>query len=171
MHYYDTETKQFTDQEGENTILESDTRLDSFIRDIPTEPYIVEDVGGIPTCVLIPTKTEVELFESAKIAKISELKTEFTRVSKEPEVVTDLGFSVDGGYVSLISFQSGLAMGFYTIRDRNDENHEVTKEQFEAILEDIRVEGLSLLRDRWQIEEVIKACNTREELEAIQIQF
>lgn len=105
----------------------------------------------------------------AKKNKLAALKSIYLIKSERPTVDTGLGFHVKGGYQDLADFQVGFELDLLTIRDAENDMVSVTKEEFAEVIHQIKLNGLSIKRRKWELEDLIESAATAEELSAIDI--
>lgn len=104
--------------------------------------------------------------ESIRSDKLDELSAYFNQISQRPIINTGYGFSVQAGFDDLASFQVGLDLGLYRIRAADNKYYDVSKEQFEDVLLQIKQNGARLMNIKWALQDEIKSTSI-EELEQI----
>lgn len=139
---------------------------------VPTFYGMVEDDSiVIPESFEVVTKTSFtaiklqEMKDRLKLMKdrkIEEIRSGFVSYSVKPRVETPFGFAVDGGYNNLQDFTYGKDLGFLFIRDADNQMHEVTVEQMDAIIASIKMNGISVYQKKWTLEQEVGAieCTT-----------
>ena len=105
--------------------------------------------------------------DDAKAEKLKDLKTTFQKVSKRPVVNTGFGFTVHGGYSDLTDFEVGRELGFLKIRSVDNQNNDVTAEEFDAVIKAIKINGLGIKQAKWSHEAAINNATTLEDLRLI----
>lgn len=112
----------------------------------------------VPPSPVIPEPTADELRER----KLMSLSSYFSKISARPIIDTGYGFSVQAGFSDLASFQVGLDLGLYRIRAADNKDYEVSKEQFEDVLLQIKQNGARLMNIKWALQDEIKNASIEE---------
>ncbi len=112
-------------------------------------------------------------FEEARAEKLDELNSAFTKASQTAHCTSSLGFEIDADEIANRNIE-GLALvlesGESTLfRAYDNSFHQVTKEQLETMRREIVLNSQRLYQIKWQIEAVIEAAQTVDELDAIDI--
>lgn len=115
-----------------------------------------------PPVITSDTPTDDEMRER----KLNSLSSYFAKISERPIIDTGYGFSVQAGFSDLASFQVGLDLGLYRIRAADNKDYEVSKEQFEDVLLQIKQNGARLMNIKWALQDEIES-SAIEELEQI----
>lgn len=116
-----------------------------------------------------PGKTLTE----AKTAKLAELNTAFISASETAHCLSSAGFEIDANEVANRNIE-GLVLvlepGESTLfRAWDNSFHQVTKEQLETMRKEIVLNSQWLYQAKWTTEEQIKAAETTEALDEIEI--
>ena len=111
--------------------------------------------------------------EEARTEKLDELNSAFTKASQTAHCTSSLGFEIDADEIANRNIE-GLALvlesGESTLfRAYDNSFHQVTKEQLETMRREIVLNSQRLYQIKWQIEAVIEAAQTVDELDAIDI--
>lgn len=80
----------------------------------------------------------------------------FKKNTARPRVDTGLGFDVDGSYQDLLNFEVGAEFQLTTLKDADNNIHEVTAEDYNTIIQKIKENGIRLLSEKWQKEQEIE---------------
>ncbi len=94
--------------------------------------------------------------------------------SKRPRVQTDIGFSVDGSSEDRTNFGMTLTLmadgDVTSVKDADNIIHEnVTRDNIITIINAISLKQKELLEEKWAKDAEIDACNTVDELKALNI--
>lgn len=119
-----------------------------------------------------------ELLTTAKEKKLAELSQVTAlfenNLNKNMYFTSSLGFRVNGdrrtrsNIEDLIRFSPAFPVQY---RDYDNRVQEVTQEQLQTMLAEHITNGNNLYNQKWNFEAQINACTTKEEVEAIKIEF
>ena len=117
--------------------------------DNDTDPFLF-DLGTRPN----PLKYHD--LENSKISKKAEIKASFLKEFEgNTRVDTTLGFEVDCDERSLNNFNIGKKQGILTIKDADNNYHDIKLEDYDVIISAIEAEGLRLYTKKWDLEKLI----------------
>lgn len=119
-----------------------------------------------------------ELLTEAKEKKLAELSKVTAlfedNLNKDMYFTSSLGFRVNGdrrtrsNIEDLIRFSPAFPVQY---KDYDNNFRQVTKDHLETMLQNHITNGLNLYRQKFSYESQINACTTKEEVEAIKIEF
>ncbi len=101
--------------------------------------------------------------EQVKVEMLKCVSTSFKQVASRPEVVTSLGFSVDGGLNDIQLLEIGREMGVPFITGADGIQHAVEPEDYSTIVLEIKAFGLNLFTKKWNKGKLIKTFTTVDE--------
>ena len=113
--------------------------------------------------------------EEARTEKLAELEAAFDTASREAHCTSSVGFEINADETADRNIRGLLVVTKEneTVQFRAYDNtfHDVTLNDLQTMLEDIVNNGNALYQKKWQMEAQIKAAETVEDLEAIDIAF
>lgn len=125
-----------------------------------------------------PHYSDNEKLEKAKTEKLSELKAlchnfDDRLVNNDMYVISSLGFKVNADLRSQNNIKGLIAVNADTVNfvDYNNEIHKLKSSDLNTLLIECSKNGENLYMQKWAYAEKIKACETIEELEKINLTF
>jgi len=155
--------QKYTHEDFEGTILAENIRILNF--GVLPNALTLKEQGY----VLVEEEEDPLSLEEKKIEKKVHLKGLFNAKATRPRVDTTLGFFVDGSAKDLTNLENGQKLGVPFVKDADGEKHDIELSDWDTILQKIREHGLTLFNEKWQWEAEIDACQTAEELDAIDV--
>lgn len=147
-----------------------------FERYLDNSSYIVKDAEN--KTLTFKVLTDEDLLKKAKIKKLEELASKTKTLSsddcKEMYVTSSLGVVIDAdgtarnNLLGLITTYTNPVT--FRLRD-NTYLQDVTLEQLETMQKECYLNGQNLYAQKWQFEQQIEACTTKEEIEAVSLDF
>jgi hypothetical protein len=110
------------------------------------------------------TKTERPLDEVKK-SMLKDLSKVYKEKQIRPRVTTSLGFDVDGGYNDIVNFEIGKKFALPQIKDADNIKHDATSADYDTIINEIQMNGISLFNTKDTKESEINALATIAECE------
>lgn len=102
-----------------------------------------------------------------KPIKKAEIKEAFILNSQNVIVDTGLGFSVNGTYSNKVDFETGKKHNIPAVRAADNLFYDVTQADYDVIINAIEVSGMALFQKKWELEKLIDAATTYEELSLV----
>lgn len=126
------------------------------------------------------TPEKIQAAKEAKLAEIKSISNGFRNinVNKAMWIKSSLGFEADADKDSqdnayslskILETQEPGATLHY--RDRNNEDHELNKDQLYTLYLEMKTNGVNLFNQKWALEEKVNNGQTVEEIEAIEVTF
>lgn len=133
--------------------------------------YAVVEDEDISTKYQIATKTEHKVdsiwkieyvytdmpLDTVKYDMYKILKSEFDKKAERPDVLTSLGFTVNGGRDDAKNFETGKKHALPQVKDVGGAFHDVTSLDYDAIISEIELAGIGLYQQKWAKEQEIIA--------------
>ena len=155
-------------EQEKKAIIESLVNADSEHYKTVVNDSFVMSIEEIPEKTLEEVKAE-KLEELAQVTALFE-----NNLNKDMYFTSSLGFRVNGdrrtrsNIEDLIAFTQTFPVAY---RDYDNQVQEVTREQLQTMLAEHVTNGNGLYEQKWNFEAQINACTTKEEVEAIKIEF
>jgi hypothetical protein len=102
--------------------------------------------------------------EDLKAQMLKDLSDTFKLIVSRPRVETSLGFYVDGSKDDIKNFEVGKKHALPNIKDADGIIRNVTVEDYDSIITEIELFGLSLYQKKWAKEAEVMALNSVEEV-------
>ena len=118
-----------------------------------TTTEVKEVVDNVYTITYTPVEKSVADVQKLLLKDISD---SFKSFGKRPVVDTGLGFNVDGGLDDIQRFEIGKELGVTVMMDKNGVSHDVTADDYDAVILAIKTYGLSLYQTKWAREAEVK---------------
>jgi hypothetical protein len=139
-------------------------KLRDILADETTDPYLVE-FPKVPKIV----DTGDKLANKKEMKRIKLKAKTKERLNSRPRISTSLGFDVDGSTEDLMMFENAQKMGLTELKDADNQMQEIEAEDWDIILNAIRINGYNILKHKWDTEKLIQDAATVEELDAIEL--
>ena len=155
-------------EQEKKAIIESLVNADSENYETVVNDSFVMSIEAIPEKTLEEVKAE-KLEELARVTALFE-----NNLNKDMYFTSSLGFRVNGdrrtrsNIEDLIRFSPAFPVQY---KDYDNIFQKVTKEQLQTMLAEHITNGLNLYQQKFAYEARINACTTKEEVEAIKIEF
>ena len=116
-----------------------------------------EAVDNVYTITYTPVEKSVADVQKLLLKDIS---GSFKAFGKRPVVDTGLGFNVDGGLDDLQRFEIGKELEVGVMMDKDGISHDVSADDYDAVILAIKTYGLKLYQTKWVREAEVKAFST-----------
>ena len=122
-----------------------------------TTTEVKEVIGNVYTITYEAVEKSVADVQKLMLKDISE---SFKAFGKRPVVDTGLGFNVDGGLDDLQRFEIGKELEVGVMMDKDGISHDVSADDYDAVILAIKTYGLKLYQTKWAREAEVKAFST-----------
>ncbi len=119
-----------------------------------TTTEVKEVIDDVYTITYTPVEKSVADVQKLLLKDISD---SFKSFGKRPVVDTGLGFNVDGGLDDLQRFEIGKELGITVMMDKDGISHDVSADDYDAVILAIKTYGLTLYQTKWTREVAVKA--------------
>jgi len=118
--------------------------------------YIISENIDYETATVTYTETPKDLDEIKRLMNIS-IKERFQEKLDHAEVPTSLGYSVDGGYISVKNFEIGKKHNIPKVKDYDNNFHDVQESDYDTIISEIELYGITLYNQKWSVQAEVQA--------------
>ena len=145
---------------------------------IGTEQHEMKELGDLPKGATFEPVEHEKTFDELKANKLSELtliasKFDNQLVNNEMIIKSSLGFSINADLRSQNNLRGLIAVGIEPVNFVTSDNsvQSLSIEQLNTLLNECALNGQSLYLQKWKYKAQIENATTKEELDAINLQF
>lgn len=114
----------------------------------------------------------LEEFKKEKLQELSQKSSAFEQTeNKEMYIISSLGYKVNADPKALRNIDVLIDIGITQFRNYDNETVEVTTDNLKTIKSEIGINAVRLYQQKWAFEDLINKAETKEELDAIDLQF
>jgi len=110
-----------------------------------------------------------DTLEEHRAFKILQLQAVYQAKAVSPVVASSLGYNIDAGYDNLTDFGIGQELGLLQIRDADNLMHSITDADYTVIIQEIKVNGLTIKQNKWVHEAVIGSLTSIDDIRSYDI--
>lgn len=120
-----------------------------------------------------PIVQHIPTLEEEKTIKLARLNDAFRAWrNEEATLISSLGFVADADERAMIDVSGLVALGVpAAFMDANNVPHELTTDQIKVLHKEIIQSGNKAYETKWALRNAINACQSVEELEAVELKF